>query len=57
VFDLDELESGALPSQLASSQVSDAPFRLAVPREEIWSATLSPDTVTDWVIAALSAHG
>jgi hypothetical protein len=31
--------------------------RLPAPREEIWSAALSPDTVTDWVLAGLSAHG
>jgi hypothetical protein len=31
--------------------------RLPAPLEEVWSATLLPDTVTDWVIAALSAHG
>jgi hypothetical protein len=31
--------------------------RLPAPREEIWSAALSPDTVTDWILAGLSAHG
>jgi BNR repeat-like domain len=31
--------------------------RLPASREEIWSAALSPDTVTDWVLAGLSAHG
>ena len=31
--------------------------RPPAPREEIWSATLNPDTVTDWIRAGLSAHG